>query len=205
MTDNIAVVGAGGHAVVVLATAQALGVAIVGVFDDREDLLGTTIMGVPVRGGVSEASASGASGVVIAIGDNATRAGIAERALLPAVPVVHPQAIIDESVEIGGGSVVFAGVIIQPRTVIGDHAIVNTGAVIDHDCTVGDFVHIAPGVTVCGGAKVDDGAFVGAGATLVPGVQVGAGSIVGAGAVVVMDVPADTTVVGVPAKPIEQR
>ena len=127
MTDSIAVVGAGGHAAVVVSAARASGAEIVGVFDDREDLLGTAIMGVPVRGGLSEVSASGASGVVIAIGDNATRAGIAERVLLPAVPVVHPQAIVDDSVEIGGGS---GGLPNAPRvSVVASRAARNTSTV----------------------------------------------------------------------------
>jgi maltose O-acetyltransferase len=44
------------------------------------------------------------------------------------------------------------------------------------------------------------GAYVGAGAIVLPGVTIGEGAIVGAGAVVTRDVPAHTTVVGVPAR-----
>ena len=43
---------------------------------------------------------------------------------------------------------------------------------------------------------------VGANATLLPGVVIGAGALVGAGAVVTKDVPADTVVVGNPARPL---
>jgi acetyltransferase-like isoleucine patch superfamily enzyme len=40
---------------------------------------------------------------------------------------------------------------------------------------------------------------VGAGAVVIPGCTIGEGAVVGAGAVVVRDVPAESTVRGVPA------
>jgi acetyltransferase-like isoleucine patch superfamily enzyme len=43
----------------------------------------------------------------------------------------------------------------------------------------------------------------GAGAIILPGVTIGESSIVAAGAVVTKDVPSDTIVAGVPARPIK--
>ncbi len=47
---------------------------------------------------------------------------------------------------------------------------------------------------------IGEGAFVGARAFIMPGVSIGAGAIVGACAVVTKDVPANTVVVGNPAR-----
>lgn len=51
---------------------------------------------------------------------------------------------------------------------------------------------------------VEDEVWIGCGAILLPGVTVGRGAVVGAGAVVTRDVPPDTAVMGVPAKPVKR-
>jgi shikimate 5-dehydrogenase len=55
MSDAIVVVGAGGHAKVVLATLHALGVQVAGVFDDNPDLKGKGIQGSEIKGPIREA------------------------------------------------------------------------------------------------------------------------------------------------------
>jgi acetyltransferase-like isoleucine patch superfamily enzyme len=53
--------------------------------------------------------------------------------------------------------------------------------------------------------EIGDNVWIGANAIVLPGVKIGSGSIVGAGAVVTKDVPSNTIVGGVPARPIRQR
>ena len=52
---------------------------------------------------------------------------------------------------------------------------------------------------------VEDGASIGSNATIMCGIRIGRGAMIGAGAVVTRDVPADTTVVGNPARPLPRR
>ena len=199
---SVLVVGAGGHAKVVVATLQAMGKRVGGCLDDDPEAVGRSVLGVPVIGPVSRLRAYEGEAVV-GIGSNRVRHALASR--YPDVAwatVVHPAAVVHVSARLGAGTVVFAGAVVQPGARIGAHAIVNTGATVDHDGEIGDFVHIAPGVHLSGNVTVEEGGFLGVGACAVPGVRIGAWGIVGAGAAVVRDLPPNTTSVGVPATPL---
>jgi serine O-acetyltransferase len=105
-------------------------------------------------------------------------------------------------------SEVFA-VDIHPAARIGkgifiDHA---TGVVIGETAVVGDDVSLLHEVTLGGTGKttgdrhpkIERGVLIGAGAKILGNVKIGEGSKVAAGSVVLTDVPAHTTVAGVPA------
>ena len=68
---------------------------------------------------------------------------------------------------------------------------------LEHQVTIGAERGLSP--------RLGDSVFVGAGAKIVGPVQVGDGARIGANAVVVRDVPAHTTVVGIPAQVVRER
>ncbi len=137
--------------------------------------------------------------VFVAIGDNATRFEVS-RQISPLATLIHPSAVVSESVTIGAGSIVCAGAIIQAGAVVGAGCIINTGATVDHDCNLGDCVHVSPGAHLGGDVTIGCCTWIGIGAAVIHGVTIGERAMVGAGAVVVSDVPSDVTVLGVPAK-----
>lgn len=192
----ISIVGAGGHAKVVAATIRAAGHEVAAFYDDNDSLWGSLLLGTEIRGPVSRVSGR----AVIAIGDNRARRAIASELEASWVSVCHPRATVHESVELGPGTVVFAGAIVQPEAVIGAHGIINTAASVDHDCRLRDFVHIAPGARLCGGVSVNEGTLVGVGASLCPSISIGSWAVIGAGAVCISNVPDAVTVTGVPAR-----
>lgn len=201
MSEPLIIVGAGGHARVVLA---ALSDSPVAGWVTPDHPPGAVLDGVPVLGGDALLT-SRSEPAHAAIGDNARRRAVVERAGPRAWrAIVSPHAIILGPVEIGEGAFIGARAVLQPGVRIGRHAIVNTGAIVEHDGAVGDFAHIAPGAVLAGGVSVGEGALVGAGAVVTPGVAIGRDAVVGAGAVVVRDVADGVTVVGNPARPVER-
>ncbi len=197
--------GAGGHAKVVLSTALEAGWTVAGLFDDDPHKQGTTVLGIPVLGTLDQAQALQATGV-IALGDNRLRQRLARRfAHWQWATLVHPRAYVHPSVHLGPGTVVFAGAVIQPDTRIGAHCIINTGATVDHDCLLEDFVHIAPGAHLAGGVRVGQGCLIGVGAAVLPGASLGPWSVLGAGAVLRHSLESFTIAVGVPARPLRKE
>ena len=203
--SSVLVIGAGGHAKVVIATLRTSGLEVTGVLDDRIETWGRSVLGCPVLGGLEQLEqASGRA--VLAIGSNTARRDIAAR--FPDTEwtsAIHPAATVHESVKVGAGTVIFAGAVVQPDTVLGRHVIVNTGATVDHDCVLGDYVHVAPGVHLAGTVRLEEGVFLGVGCVVTPGVTVGSWTTVGAGAVVVRPLPANTVAMGSPARPREEK
>ncbi|TIS87982.1 sugar O-acetyltransferase [Mesorhizobium sp.] len=60
------------------------------------------------------------------------------------------------------------------------------------------------GLEIAKPVEIGDSAWIGGTAIILGGVTIGKGAIVGAGAVVTRDVPANTTVVGNPARPVKR-
>jgi serine O-acetyltransferase len=105
------------------------------------------------------------------------------------------------------------GVEIHPAADIGRRLFIDHGAavVIGETAEIGDDVLMYHGVTLGGDSMrrekrhptLEDGATVGANSTLVGDITVGENATVGAGSTVVEDVPAEITVAGVPASPVD--
>jgi len=119
--------------------------------------------------------------------------------------IAHPSAYIADNAIIGAGVQIMPGAIVGAESKIGKECIINTKASIDHENVLEDGVEIAPGATLCGLVKVGVNDWVGAGATVLPRITIGHDAVVGAGAVVTEDVPDGTMVVGIPARPVNEK
>lgn len=197
---RLLVIGAGGHAKVVVDAARCAGfeiAGVVGLAGGRHELLG-----VPVS---LDADGIHADAFIVAIGDNARRSELfAEHARgpLPAATVIHPSAVIADGVTIGDGSFVAAGVVVNVDARIGSDVILNTGCTIDHDVVIGDHSLVGPASSMCGQSRLGRGVTLGAGASVIPTRTVGDWTVVGAGAAVVSDLPSGAVCVGVPARAV---
>lgn len=206
---KVVVIGAGGHAKVVIDMLKS---------DPTVDLAGCTtkapgteVSGIPILGDDSVLQCLYEEGVqhaFVAIGDNRLREKLCRQtaeAGFEFVNAISPRAFIAESATLGSGIAVMAGAVIHADTHIGDYAIINTNASVDHECRIGTACHIAPGSTLSGNVTVGTGTLLGTGTKVIDGIRIGQWSVVGAGAAVVRDIPDHCTAVGVPARVVKQR
>lgn len=200
-----------GHAKVIVELAAEDGsLELVGLFDDFPENAQRKVRDLSVIGDdlATLRSQAAVDAVVLGFGASQGRAAAIERIAaagyaLPAL--VHRSAHVCASAEIGVGTQVLALSYVGPDARIGRGVLVNTGAIVEHDCAVEDGAVIAPGATLCGRVRVGSEAAVGAGATILPDVSLGPRCVVAAGALVREDVPAETLVSGVPARPKSTR
>lgn len=211
MADSrLVVLGAGGHARVVIEILEELGGwDIVGCL--APEPMVREVLGYPVLGGddrLAELIQAGVRSAIVAVGDNRLRRKIAQRALelgVELVTAVSPSAKVSSRATLGEGVVVAPGAVINTGARLGDGVIVNTGATVDHGCQVGPYAHIAPGCHLAGDVLVGEGSLLGIGACVLPRIRIGSWAVVGAGAVVHRDVPEASTVVGVPARLLSRK
>jgi len=109
--------------------------------------------------------------------------------------IMAPDAVIGENVVILGNTVCSA------ECRIGNSVNVNWNCLVSHHVTIGDFSNFASGVRATGRVQIGEEVDIGTNAVMIPRVKIGKGAVIGAGAVVLKDVPAETTVIGIPAKP----
>ena len=197
--SRLVIVGASGHGKVIADIAKLNGYDDIVFLDDDEAV--TECAGYPVVGSSCD-FAKVEKNVVIAIGNAKIRSRIQEqyesRGFYP-VTLIHPNATVADSAQIGVGSVIMAGAVINPYAKLGKGCIVNTCASVDHDCVLGDYVHVAVGAHLCGTVSVGAYTWIGAGATVSNNISICPECMIGAGAVVVKNIEEAGAYVGVPA------
>ncbi len=204
MSACIVIVGAGGHAKVLIDALEKASVRILGLADADSSQWGKALLGLSIHGGDDWVlkQAADAIHLVNAVGSVDRESLERRRAVFEKfrgqgyrfAQVVHPAAIVSPRAVLGEGAQVMAGAVVQADARIGANALVNTRASVDHDCDIGEHVHIAPGAILSGAVKVGSSVHIGTGAVVKQGVRIGEGALIGAGAVVLRDVPPRATI-----------
>ena len=209
MKNKVIVIGAGGHAKVVIELLKAGGYQIDYCVANEGGQ--RFCMDVPVVFGdehLGRLRKDGYSLVFPAIGSNMLRARLAQQVLelgFDLVNALSPSAIVSPSATIGRGVAIMAGAIIYAESRIDDLAVINTGSVVDHDCHIGYASHLAPNTALAGNVKVGELAFIGIGTSVAPEITIGKNSTIGAASAVVSDIPEGVVALGVPARVIKKK
>lgn len=118
--------------------------------------------------------------------------------------IIHPNICLDKNnVEVGKGNIITAGVNLTCDIKIGDFNLINLNCTIGHDTKIGNFNVINPLVAISGNVCIEHCCLIGTGSQILQGLNISKNSTVGAGAVVTKNVEPNTTVIGIPAKPIQ--
>lgn len=216
-TQDLIVLGGGGHARVVIQAAQSRGEwNVVGYVDPNKrdaSRLGTRYLGEDAAK-VALDPAFANCRFVLGVGSTfeaRVRREIVQQSRVPAgrwATVVHARAVVSPTATLGPGTVVLAGALVNAGASVGAHAIVNSGAILEYDSVLGAFVHAAPAVVVAARARIGEGAYLGIGCRIRERLTLGENVKVGMGAVVLRSVPDGRVVIGVPAKdmaPADER
>jgi len=178
--------------------------------DDDKTVQGTELDGVPIINPINAYNQFSSLKIVGGVGNPKTRELMmqkAEQIGFEFATIIHPRTEFPKWIDIGLGTVICAGNILTVGVSVGQHVHINFDCTVGHDVILGDYTTLSPGVHVSGWVHFGRRVYVGTGAVFINGtkdnpIKIGDDAVIGAGACVTGSVPSDTTVVGVPAKPI---
>ena len=198
----VIIVGAGGHAKVVVDALKLLDREILG-FTTPDLQVGTEFLGIKVLGDDSIINKYSPDEVELANGIGALPRKNLRWKLASELrelgynflTIIHPNAVIAPGVSLDEGVQVMAGVVLQPGTAVGRDSIINTGVLLDHDCTIEVNCHLATGVICSGGVEVGRNTHLGTGAIVTEYISIGKKSIVAAGSIVYQNIGDNTQLI----------
>lgn len=107
--------------------------------------------------------------------------------------VISPQAIVSGFTKFAEGVQIMPGCIVNTNVMVGDATILNSGSIVEHDCQIGNHNHIAPGAVLCGSVITEDFVHIGTGAQVIQSIRIGEHTLVGAGATVTRNLDSNKT------------
>lgn len=208
---KIIVFGAGEFGELILNLSKFNNIDVCAFGDDSPKNEGREIDGIPILKTsdlIDFSLKNNINNAICAIGDNKARSQkyqFLQKEGFNMLSIIHPKSLIDTKVEYGNNVIIEMGTAIHTCSKIGNNVFLGGDALIGHHNKIGNHVLIGGNVSFGGSVITEDYVSIGVGASIKPGLKIGRGSVIGVGAAVINDVSPGTTVVGVPAKPINKH
>ncbi|CAM2068993.1 Carrier domain-containing protein [Sulfidibacter corallicola] len=177
----------------------------IAVLDDDPAKRGKTILGLTIEGPFSLLGEVSGSVEVVNLVTRTTRGRWGAKQKIatyghPFAPLIHPNVDTFGTELPEDDITIYEYATISANSGLGEGSVVFNGAITGHGSKIGKGCVLAPGAVVNARVKMGDFAYVGSCATVLPDLSLGEHAVVGAGSSVIEDVPAEVTVMGVPAE-----
>lgn len=175
--------------------------------DDNEELHGTEICGVSVKGPLAMAH-DFPDDTLFALAINNSKRRIQRLDILYRLglspdrfpPLVHPSAVIDSSTRIGHGTQIYQFCTTAHGVCISEFCMISPYSLFALDCIIGKGVLTGARVSVLGKVNIGACSFIGSGSLLVENIVIGPAAFIGAGSLVLQDVKPGHFTMGNPAR-----
>ncbi len=121
------------------------------------------------------------------------------------VSLVDPSCFVSPVARIGPGCVIYPNGFVGHNAQLGERVFALSGSVINHDDVLEDRVVLCSHVSLAGHVHVEADCYLGQACTVRQFVRIGRNCLIGMGSVVLKDVPADSVMVGNPARRLRER
>lgn len=192
MSKPVLLLGAGGHAAVLIDIIRQLNHNIVGLVAMAEPAEKLCFAGIPFYASDDDVLTFDKSEVLLvnALGSLPGQNGRTmlqqrfQKAGYQFMTIVSPHSIVSKYTQLGEGVQVMPGAVINAHSYVGEGSIINSGAIVEHDCKIGRYNHIAPGAVLSGGVETGDNVHIGTGANIIQAIRIGSNVMVSAGSTV---------------------
>jgi sugar O-acyltransferase (sialic acid O-acetyltransferase NeuD family) len=119
--------------------------------------------------------------------------------------VIHSFSSVSQSVKMGQGNFINAGVVLASRVELGNFNFVNRTASIGHDTKILNYNHFGPGCTIASTCIIGNRNCLCTSSAVIPAREIKDNITVGAGGVVIENIVDPGTYVGVPVRKLNSK
>jgi len=172
--------------------------AVIGILDDRPKLWGKEILGVQVYGPLKMVDQL--KDMFDALIISFTRDTESRRKIFVEyknkgykfINIIHPQALVENNVELGEGNLIYAFARIGPFSKVGDNNLISAFTNIEHHNKIGSHNHFGPHCSTSGEVRIEDGCKFGTGIFIQDSITIGKNVWVASGSIIINDIPSNS-------------